>query len=173
MISPSRRLGRRGLCLLVILSWSLLGKTTLATTFQRLTLEQFVREADLIVLGRVREITSQESPDRSAITTSVVFAVKEQWKGVKVSTVTLRQPGGSVGEITQRVMEVPQFSVGEELILFLKKQKSGHYITVGGKQGKFTIKTDPQSGSKTVEDLTGKSQDHESFLRRLKEVVGN
>lgn len=115
---------------------------------------------------------SQESGDRSAIATTVVISVEEQWKGSKASTVTLKQPGGTAGEITQRVMGVPQFSVGEELILFVKKQKDGHYVTVGGQQGKFTIKTEPQTGKKVVEDLTGTRQEEESFVRRVGEIVG-
>lgn len=157
---------------LFILSYLVSGGTGLATTSQRLSLEQLAKEGDLVIRGHVQEMKGQEPSDRSAITTTVVISVEEQWKGPKVSTVTLKQPGGTAGEITQRVMGVPQFSVGEELILFVKKQKDGHYVTVGGQQGKFTIKTEPQTGKKVVEDLTGTRQEEESFVRRVREIVG-
>ena len=158
---------------LFILFYLACGGTGLATTSQRLSLEQLAKEADLVIRGHVQEMKSQESGDRSAITTTVVISVEEQWKGPKASTVTLKQPGGTAGEITQRVMGVPQFSISEELILFGKKQRDGHYVTVGGQQGKFTIKTEPQTGKKVVEDLTGTRQEEESFVRRVREIGGH
>lgn len=173
MMTLSRRLGRSGVCLIVIFSLSFLGTISLATTFQRLTLEELVRRADLVVRGRVREIASHEAPDRSVITTAVILFVEEQWKGPKVSGITLEYPGGSAGGITLRVTDIPQFSRAEEVILFLKQHEDGQLATIGGKQGKFTIKTDLQSGRAMVEDLTSRKQDMESFLQRLREIVGN
>jgi len=124
------------------------------------------------IRGTVKEVSSQEAKGRFAILTTVVVTVEEQWKGPKASTVILRQPGGTAGKISQRVMGFPEFSVGEELILFLQKQKNGNYVTVGEKQGKFTIKTDSPTGRRMVEDLTGKRQEEESFVRRVREIVG-
>jgi hypothetical protein len=143
----------------------------LATSAQKLSLEQLVRQADLIVKARVQEISAQQPPDPSTLATVVALDVEEQWKGPKTSQVTLKQPGGSAGEITQRVMGLPEFSVGEEVILFLKKQPDGRYATVGGKQGKFTIKTDPRSGKEMVEDLAARKQELREFLSRLKEAL--
>jgi hypothetical protein len=67
------------------------------------------------------------------------------------------------------VVGLPEFSVGEEVILFLKRQPDGGYATVGGKQGKFTIKTDPRSGKVMVEDLAARKQELREFLIHLKE----
>jgi len=144
-----------------------------ATATQKLSLEQLAREADLIAMGRIQGVTSQESADRSTITTVVTFSVEEQWKGPKASTITVKQPGGSVGGLTQRVMGEPQFSVGEEVILFLKKGRDGPYVTVGGVRGKFLIKKDLQSSKRVIEDLTGKSDFEESFTGRLREILGH
>lgn len=148
-------------------------RIALATITQKLSLEQLAREADLIAMGRIQGVTSQESVDRSTMTTVVTLSVEEQWKGPKASTITVKQPGGSVGGLTQRVMGEPQFSVGEEVILFLKKGRNGSYVTVGGVQGKFLIKKDLQSGKRVIEDLTGKSDFEESFIHRLREILGH
>lgn len=167
------QLARRGLPLFFFVAYLAAEGSALATTAQKLSLEQLVREADLVLRGTVREVSSQEAKDRFTILTTVVVTMEEQWKGPKASTVILRQPGGTAGEISQRVMGLPEFSVGEELILFLKKQKDGHYVTVGEKQGKFRIRSNAQTGTRMVEDLTGKRQEEESFVRRVKEIVGH
>ena len=163
-----------GVCFLLLL-FNLINLSVpsigLAISVQRLSLEQLARQADLIVKGRIQDIRNQTSQDRSAITTVVVLPIEKQWKGPNVSMVTVRQPGGSAGEITQRVMGLPEFAVGEEVVLFLRKQADGRYATVGGKQGKFTVRINPQSGKEMIEDLTGKEQELGEFLSRLKETL--
>lgn len=144
--------------------------TGFATSVQRLSLEQLARQADLVVKGRIQDVQTQTSQDRSTITTLVVVSVEQQWKGPHLSTVVVRQPGGSTGEITQRVVGEPEFSPGEHVILFLKRA-DGHYAIVGAKQGKFAVKIDPLGRRETVKDLTGKEQEIAEFLSRLKETL--
>lgn len=145
--------------------------TAFALSERKLSLEELTRQADLIVEGRVQDIQTQASQNRSSIITLVVLPLKKQWKGSNVPTVTVKLSGGSAGEITQRVVGQPEFSLGEEVILFLKRQADGRYATVGGKQGKFTVKVDPLGGKEMVEDLTGKKQELEGFLGNLKEIL--
>jgi len=140
----------------------------LAETLQKLSLEELTREADVIVRGRIQKVTSQESPDRSNVTTLVEVSVVEQWKGPKASSLFLNQPGGSAGGLAQAVPGLP---VGEDVILFLKEIDGGYFSTVGGKQGKFVIKTDPQNKKEAIEDLTGRSSSLSDFLIRLKTTL--
>lgn len=93
-------------------------------------------------------------------------SIEEQCKGPRTSTITIEQPGGSVGTITQHVTGLAHFTVGEEIIIFLSKQEDGSLATVGGKQGKFLLKTDPQNKKEVIENVTGKSQDLSDFVRR-------
>jgi len=143
----------------------------LAETLQKLSLEELTREADVIVRGRIQKVTSQESPDRSNVTTLVEVSVVEQWKGPKASSLFLNQPGGSAGGITQAVPGLPHFSLGEEVILFLKRIENDRFATVGGRQGKFVVKTDPQSKKEFVADLTGKSEAASDFLIHLRATL--
>lgn len=161
-----------GELLLPLLVFQLTQTATGIAVSPRLSLEGLVREADLIIAGRVLSVKSEASANHSVITTIVVLSVDDQWKGPKLSVVTLKQPGGSAKEITQRVTGFPRFSTEEEVLLFLKSE-GGYHTLLGGKQGKFAIKTDPRSGKKSIEDLTGQREDHESFIRRLKEMLGN
>ena len=95
----------------------------------------------------------------------------DQWKGQKASSLFLNQPGGSAGGIAQAVPGLPRFFPGEEVILFLKRIESDRFATVGGKQGKFVVKTDPQSKKEFVADLTGKSQAASDFLIHLRATL--
>jgi hypothetical protein len=174
MASAQREVVYKGFSLLFFVTYCLLESTCAqATTFQTLSLslERLTREADVIVRGHVIEIKSKEAVDRQSIATTIKLSVDEQWKGPKASFVTLRQPGGSVGGIAQAVTGLPQFSVEEEVILFLKKVEGGHFVTVGGKQGKFIVKTDPQSKKEFIEDVTGKSQSASDFLIQLRATL--
>jgi hypothetical protein len=143
----------------------------LAETLQKLSLEELTREADVIIRGRIQKVGSQPTADRSNITTVVEVAVVDQWKGQKASSLFLNQPGGSAGGITQAVPGLPRFFPGEEVILFLKRIESDRFATVGGKQGKFVVKTDPQSKKEFVADLTGKSQAASDFLIHLRATL--
>ena len=136
----------------------------------RLSLEELTREADAIVRGRIQKVT-QQTADLSNITTDIEISVVEQWKGPKASSLVLSQPGGSAGEITQAVPGLPQFSAAEDAILFLKESRGGFFEMVGGRQGKFVVKTDPQSGKEFIQDLTGKTQTLSDFLIRLKAAL--
>jgi len=143
----------------------------LAETLQKLSLEELTREADVIIRGRIQKVGSQPTADRSNITTVVEVAVVDQWKGQKASSLFLNQPGGSAGGITQAVPGLPRFFPSEEVILFLKRIESDRFATVGGKQGKFVVKTDPQSKKEFVADLTGKSQAASDFLIHLRATL--
>jgi hypothetical protein len=97
--------------------------------------------------------------------------VRSSNEGPKASSLFLNQPGGSAGGITQTVPGLPQFFVGEDVILFLTEIDGGYFSTVGGKQGKFVIKTDPQNKKEVIEDLTGRSNSLSDFVIRLKTTL--
>ncbi len=140
----------------------------LGTTAQSKSLEQLVREADLIIQGKVQAVTPGS---KGTLTTFVVVSVQDQWKGTKRKTVRLILPRGSEGGITQEVPGLPTFRIGEAVILFLVRGSGRGYEILGGKQGKFSIKTDPQTGMQVVEDLAGSRSDLAQFRKALSKMV--
>lgn len=142
-----------------------------ASTVHKLSFDRLIGEADLIVQGRVEELKSQQAPDRRSITTGVKVSVERQFKGPKVSSVTIEQPGGAMGDIAQGVAGLPEFSSGEDVVLFLKRQRGGTFRIVGGKQGKFTAKTQPESNNWVVEDFARRTEGLDSFLTRLRKMI--
>jgi len=155
------------LCVFLIAAESI----ALASSARKLSLDDLARQADLIVKGHVQKLLTETSPDRSTITTIAVLAVDEQWKGAPASSVSIEQPGGTAGGITQRVAGEAEFAVDEKVVVFLKKQGRSRYVTVGGRQGKFLVKTDGQTGSDVVEDLTGARWQAGEFVRRLQAAI--
>src|SRR5919106_3062364 len=142
-----------------------------ASTVQKLSFDRLIGEADLIVRGRVEEVKSQQAPDRGSMTTIVTVSIEKQFKGPRLSSVTIEQPGGSMGDIAQGVPGLPEFSSGEDVVLFLKRQRGGTFKIVGGKQGKFTAKTQPESNNWVVEDFARRTEGLDSFLSRLKNMI--
>jgi len=137
------------------------------STVEKLSFDRLIDEADVIVKGRVEEVKTRPASDRRFVTTVVTVSVVSQFKGAEVSSITIDQPGGSMGDVVQGVPGLPEFSAGEDVIVFLKRQRSGAYSIVGGKQGKFSAKTQPGSNQEVAEDYAHRTETLDSFLDRL------
>ncbi|HEY2920172.1 MAG TPA: hypothetical protein VGK77_14395 [Candidatus Binatia bacterium] len=169
-MSSSRRFVHR---LIIFFSFICLAVASFveASTVQKLSFDRLIGEADLIVRGRVEELKIQQAADRRSMTTVVTVSIERQFKGPKVSSVTIEQPGGPMGDIAQGVPGLPEFSSGEDVVLFLKRQRGSTFKIVGGKQGKFTAKTQPESNNWVVEDFARRTEALDSFLARLTSMV--
>jgi hypothetical protein len=109
-----------------------------ATTVERLTLNDLVKKAHMIVAGRVSSSRTFWSADRRMILTNYVVQVGETIKGRPGRTVELTTIGGSVGDVTLHVAGMPAFAVGENTVVFV--ENSGTFSTVVGlSQGKFAV----------------------------------
>jgi len=142
-----------------------------AQTVQRLSVGELAKQSDIIVRGRVQNINSQQTENGSSIVTQIEIRIVEQWKGARRSSVVVSQPGGTAGAITQGVPGLPQFSIGEEIIIFLRQIKNDGFETVGGRQGKFLVKTDPDTRNASIQDVAGKKESLASFVDRLRATL--
>jgi hypothetical protein len=162
-MSHSRRFPLQLLILICLVTPNLGG----AGTLEKLSFDRLSGEADVIVRGRVEEITTRKASDRRPISKIIRISVERQFKGPKVSAVTIEQSGGSEGEVTLAVPGSPEFSSGEDVILFLTRRRGGSFNIVGGKQGKFTAKTLPGNNNAVVEDFAHRTEDLNTFIDRL------
>jgi hypothetical protein len=156
-----------GKAVFIACAFSLLAAAAAVSSQQRLTVEQLARGADLIVKTEVKDI--QTSHSRGNLTTLVTLAIEERWKGTAPGQVTVAVAGGVAGDVAQAVSGEPRFSVGERNVLFLKA-RGDHYTIMGGRQGKFAVKTDGP-GKETAQDLTGSRRDVQQ-LRAEIEAAG-
>ena len=109
---------KRGTLILIFLFGFCLSAQSLMI---RLPLRTLAREAEVILLGEVREVRSDWSMDRRLILTTASIRIQEIWKGrLNHQDVLIQIKGGQVGEIELRVSDVPRFRTGENVVLFLK-----------------------------------------------------
>ena len=104
-------------------------------------LEQKTLKADLIVIGRVINGESKWDEKKSNIYTYVSLSLEEVIKGGSPKKdITIKILGGTVGEITGIVNEMPSFRKGERALVFLERDlRSDNYLVLTGRYGKFEI----------------------------------
>ena len=105
-----------GLCALCLVA---LAESTSATVILPADFATVVEGSQLIVHGRVVEVRSQMTAGRRSIHSLVTVAVDEALKGSAGSTVTFRVPQGQVGSYRRIIVGAPEFTVGEEVVVFL------------------------------------------------------
>jgi hypothetical protein len=109
-----------------------------ATTVERLALEDLVKKAHRIVIGKVSNSRTYWSADRKLILTNYTIQVDENIKGQTASIVEVTTVGGKIGDVALYVSGMPSFEKGENAVVFV--EQSGRYQTVVGlEQGKFTV----------------------------------
>ena len=105
-----------GLCLLLGSAHPARAITVIARDF-----DQLVTRADTVFKGTVASKTSQWTGQETTrhIVTFVTFKVDETYKGAAAPGQTLRFLGGTVGNDTMEVPDMPQFEVGQKAVLFV------------------------------------------------------
>ncbi len=130
---------------------------------EKMDLHQLVTAADFILVGSIEEIHSEWNAEGTRIHTDVTLSVRKCLKGAaRSSEVTIRFPGGQVGEMVQSSSTAPKFRVGEEVVVFLEYGEEDTLRVVGGFQGKFAVQE-----QKVVE----RDVPQESFLSQIGEIM--
>lgn len=108
--------------------------------------------AENIVRGRVASTRAAWDSKQTMIYTHVVIDVDTTWKGTKRAgdTVALAIPGGEVGDTGIWVEDTPQFSPGEEVVVFLESDGAGGERVCARIQGKFAVIADVVVGIDAV-----------------------
>jgi len=148
----------RLLLVAVIAALGLVGaQAALATTVQKLSLQELTKKSDSIVMARVDDAVSSWDAAHKEIYTFYTLSVLQSVKGNKgTTTITLRQLGGTVGNIASIVPGMPSFKKGEEVIVFLtQKDAAGYPWVMGLEQGKYTVSTGKDGVKMVRNDLAG------------------
>jgi len=126
----------------------------------KIALEDVSREASSIVVAEVTHTQSQW--EGGSIYTYVTVSIEQYIKGAGDKQITIKVPGGRVGNVAQFVSDTPNFQVGERAILFLKDQ---FFRVVGWRQGKYAIVNRRVVSDEGVEDET-------DFVNRVRSILG-
>jgi hypothetical protein len=110
-----------------------------ATLYLPVDFAEMVTSAKDIAHGRVVDVRSDLTPDRRTIVTYVTIAVEQHLKGSFGEAVTFRVPGGQVGRYRRIVVGAPQFSPGDEVIVFLTARGPSIPYLFGLSQGVYRV----------------------------------
>lgn len=128
-----------------------------ATVVMDQTLEEMAAQAPLIVRGTVGRQQVRWDDAHLRINTYTEVRVTERLKGDAASILLVRQPGGEVGDVGQRVSGVAKFREGEDVVLFLfdPPDEKGVYSVEGLAAGKIAFERSKLGELRAVRHLTG------------------
>jgi len=115
-------------------------------------LKELSTGADVILTGKVTQQASSWNENKTKIYTQATIQVDEYIKGIGTgNTVTVKYPGGEVGEIGEKYSHMPRFEDKEDVLVFLKKdEKSADYKVYNGINGKISVINDFKTGEKVT-----------------------
>lgn len=123
---------------LLIFFFLLLGVICFA--YEDMAVDTLTQEADRIVRGKVRNLSSRAGRNEygdELIYSDIYISVTEALKGDR-SDLILTVEGGTVNGITLTVSDSPEFKIGEEILVFVKKDVLTNR-PFGGLNSKYTI----------------------------------
>jgi hypothetical protein len=106
---------------------------------EEMNVSKMLGVSDTVVKGKVvaTECKGVSDARGNHIYTMVTILAENTLKGVVPGNqLTLEVPGGTVGDLTEAVSDMPTFEAGEEVVLFLKGNPP---VVVGGYQGKCAV----------------------------------
>ncbi len=107
-----------------------------------LSTEELTMNSEVVITGEVEEKVSFWSEDRKKIFTRVTVKIEERIRGESPEErVEVEHEGGEIGGIGLRVSDVPSFSKGERVLLFLKGMAKKRLLLSSGKEALQTDST--------------------------------
>lgn len=134
--------GRVGLGIMAVLCMMLaMCSPVTATTLIPLAFEDVVAKAEHIIIGEVMDIRSELTPDEEKIYTFVTLKDVDSLEGpiVKDGIFTVRLSGGHVGDLHSIYLGMPEFEIGEVVMLFVHLNENAICPIVGWTQGFFRL----------------------------------
>jgi len=134
----------------VLFAMSLWAGELLATNQELADLQKLTQRAEIIVVGRCTAIQSAWNAKRTLISTYVSYDVEETLKeGLWDKQIVVKTLGGTVGSITQMIVDGPTFEVGERALLFLTASDEPATFRIQGvRRGKLRIYSDSRTGER-------------------------
>ncbi len=120
-----------------------------------------VQGSQLIVYGRVVDVRSEMTAGRRSIHSFVTVAVEQALKGSPGARVMFRIPQGEVGRYRRIIVGAPEFSVGEDVVVFLTGRAPAIPTVFGLNQGVRRLRGDPATRRLALE----------SYARQVRAIV--
>ena len=153
---------------LIIILFSLVPPASLKSQQKIASTDELVKQSEVVAVGTVANLSSEWNESHTMIRTRVTLAVDQYVKGSNSgNTITLMIPGGEIDGVGELYSHMPKFIRQEQVVVFAQKNSEGTYRVAGGREGKFTVQKDAETGRLLVAGQTTL----ESFTAHLKNVV--
>lgn len=125
-----------------------------ATSVYRFTMDDLCRDAEIIVVARCVDVSTEWDADQALTYTRTTFLIDEVLKGEHAAiTISVRMPGGVYEDQRTVVPGIPTFEPDEDTVVFLTRRDSNGYPWIMGLgQGCYRILEDPATGELMVYD---------------------
>jgi hypothetical protein len=143
----------------LLLALFLEGLATARASAATMGVEQLVQASTDIVRGHVANQESRWNETATQIVTLTSIVVDERIKGRVPATLTVEQPGGTVGSVRSNAPGTVRFQEGGEYLLFLEPAKLSppRRVVVGMFQGAYRIYRDATTNEERVIQPSAKS----------------
>ena len=124
----------------IFLFLSVLSLQAMATTFLPLSIKKQIVESEEIIKGRVELVQSEHMSDGIV---SFARIKVDHWLGSlapETEYIDVYFPGGEIGDEVYKIHGAPSFEIGENVVLFGKRDKCEVWINNLG-LGKFSLKS--------------------------------
>ena len=135
---------------------------------------QLILTSDQIVYGKIVDVKSQWNAQKTHIETTAQILVADTFKKSDTSissgsTVTVTVLGGTVGDVTEWVEDMPVFVPGTDIFVYLNKRSGGTYSVNGLYQGVHTVNNNKLGKSTTK--TSSSASDVEKFKERINKTL--
>lgn len=130
----------------------------------KISVEDLTGEADVIIIGDIKEVESRWNFWRTEVHTYSTVSVEKYIKGTGSETLTIITEGGTVGDLVAWVEDTPIFTKNEKMLVFLKKA-GREFSVVGLVQGEYILENEE------VRDISGEKVSLKDFLRRVEDAI--
>jgi len=136
------------LCFTTVLSLANRANATISVPVPE---HDLIHQSVVIVMGQIETIESFSDVQEGQLYTHITLTIDEVLKGeVSVTELTIKQPGGAVGDTHTWIFGSPEFTIGEQVLLFLTNNDDGTLRVAHFYQGKFSIMWDEIRSKKMV-----------------------
>lgn len=111
-----------------------------ASTFVAMDQTELLTSSAAVVQGTVLDVRSFWNEDRTIIISEARIEVQDLVAGEAPAVVTVRTPGGEVGNYRVEADGFPTFSAGEQVLVYLGTDGDAYRVS-GHLQGKYRIRT--------------------------------
>jgi hypothetical protein len=126
----------------LVAGWSVGATPVGATVLVPMTDENLVATSDVIVVGRVRAITTA-ALDGGRVVTRITLGVEQALKGAAAGgSLVVTELGGQIGGRAVVVLGSPEYATGERVLAFLRRRADGSLETNALALGKYHVAPD-------------------------------